>query len=53
MKWFFGDQHDSRDVSPTHTYEAPGEYRVTANVELTRGGMFRRQKTISVGRSRD
>ncbi len=53
VKWFFGDQHDSRDVSPTHTYEAPGEYRVTVNAELTRGGVFRRQKTISVGRSRD
>lgn len=52
-KWFFGDELDSRDVSPTHTYGAPGAYRVTVNVELTRGGVFRRQRTIMVGGLRD
>jgi dienelactone hydrolase len=48
QKWFFGDGAESYETSPVHTYERPGRYRVTVNVELEGGKMYARQRVIDV-----
>lgn len=53
VKWFFGDEHDSGEASPTHTYGAPGDYRVAVNVELAQRRVYSRQRTIHVGKPRE
>ena len=50
QKWFFGDDQESFEATPTHTYAKPGLYEVTVNTSLKSGKKYSRKRTISVGR---
>jgi predicted esterase len=50
QKWFFGDDQESFERSPTHTYAQPGQYEVTVNTSLKSGKKYSRKRTINVGR---
>ncbi len=50
QKWFFGDGKDSYETSPVHTYERPGRYEVTANVQLNGGKKYARKRMFDFGR---
>jgi predicted esterase len=48
-KWFFGDEGQSREDSPVHTYASPGRYEVTVNVIVKGGKKYTRSRSIAVG----
>ena len=50
QKWFFGDDEESFEATPTHAYAKPGRYEVTVNAALKSGKKFSRKRTINVGR---
>ncbi len=50
QKWFFGDDEESFEATPTHTYAKPGLYEVTVNAALKSGKKYSRKRTIAVGR---
>lgn len=50
QKWFFGDDNESLEGSPVHTFARPGAYEVTASVALANGKKYSRKRTIQVGR---
>lgn len=47
-RWMFGDDGESRDLEPVHTYQNAGSYTVTVNVRLQGGHLFQRSRTIWV-----
>lgn len=47
--WFFGDGADAKGAVASHTYERPGRYEVTVNVELEMGKTYPRRRTLVVG----
>lgn len=49
FKWFFGDGSQSSEISPTHVYEEPGEYKVTLFVEDSMGQIQQLSKAVAVG----
>lgn len=50
QKWFFGDDEESFEASPTHVYAKPGRYEVTVNAALKSGKKYSRKRTIHIGR---
>jgi len=51
QKWFFGDDSESYDASPMHTFARSGSYEVTVNVALESGKKYSRKRIVRVGGS--
>lgn len=49
FSWFFGDGSTSSEISPTHVYNGPGEYRVVLAVVDTLNQKQERTKVVVVG----
>ena len=46
--WTFGDGHVSNDVSPTHTYDGPGIYKVSLRVSSDESMMALKESYVTV-----
>ncbi|WP_411766989.1 T9SS type B sorting domain-containing protein [Winogradskyella sp. A3E31] len=47
VEWDFGDGFTSSELEPTHQYQQPGTYTVTANVEYQYGNVIREIEIIA------
>lgn len=48
LSWDFGDGATANDATPTHTFEAPGRYRVTLTVEDAEGATSSAVESVRV-----
>eukprot|EP00529_Nitzschia_sp_RCC80_P000751 CAMPEP_0113490068 /NCGR_PEP_ID=MMETSP0014_2-20120614/26853_1 /TAXON_ID=2857 /ORGANISM="Nitzschia sp." /LENGTH=886 /DNA_ID=CAMNT_0000383823 /DNA_START=218 /DNA_END=2878 /DNA_ORIENTATION=+ /assembly_acc=CAM_ASM_000159 len=47
--WYFGDGATSNEISPSHSYESPGQYKVTLIVRDVIGQAQQKSETVVVG----
>lgn len=50
QKWFFGDDEESFEATPTHAYAKPGRFEVAVNAALKSGKKYSRKRIVNVGR---